>query len=73
MKKCFIKGTGKCFQTKLSILCKFLEWDLVLSIDLKVVYDACIINVIDLLMMLSLYFFQAYKRSKGLIVISVRD
>lgn len=56
--KSFIRVTGNCFQTKLSILWKFLDWDLALSTDLKVVCSACIINAIDLLMMLPLYLFK---------------
>lgn len=57
----FIRVIGSCFQTILSILCNFLEWDLALSIDLKVVCGACIINAIDLLMMLPLYLFKPIK------------
>lgn len=43
-------GKTESMETKFSILCKFLEWDLVLNIKPEVC-DACIINAIDLLMM----------------------
>lgn len=50
-------GKTESKETKFSILCKFLEWDLVRNINPEVC-DACIMNAIDLLVMLLLYLFK---------------